>query len=47
MVLCGVFRAPREHEGCENSEYSGLQLNTAECVSSRALVGLQESVFRF
>ena len=35
-VLCGVFRAPREYNGEEYSEYSGMRVkttekNTAEC----------------
>ena len=46
-ALCRVFRAPREYEGCECSEYGGRQSKTAESVSSRALVGRQEHVFRF
>ena len=44
-VLCSVFRAPREHEGCEDIEYSGIRPNAAECVSSRALVGRHGHVF--
>ena len=36
-----------EYNGEEDSEYSGVRPNTAECVSSRALVGRQEPVFRF
>ena len=36
-VLCGVSGAPREHDGQEGSEYSGVRRNTAECASSRVL----------
>ena len=28
-VLCSVFRAPREYNGQECSEYSGIRLNTS------------------
>ena len=28
-VLCSVFRAPREYDGEEYSEYSGMRLNTS------------------
>jgi len=45
MVLCGVFRAPRECEGCEYSGYSGMRRSPAEYVSSRALAGRHEYVF--
>ena len=45
--MCSVFRAPREDNGEEDSEYSGIRPKTAEYVSSRALVGIQEYVFRF
>ena len=40
--MCSEFRAPREYEGYEYSEYSGIRRNTVEHVSSRALVGTQE-----
>ena len=33
--MCSVFRAAREDEGCECSERSGIQLDTAESASSR------------
>ena len=46
-VFCSVFRAPREYEGGEYGEYSRTRPNTAEYVSSRALVGIQEYVLRF
>ena len=46
-VSCSVLRAPREYTGDECSEYGRLRPNAAECVPSRALVGIQESVFRF
>ena len=46
-VLCSVFRAPREYNGQEYSEYSGIRPNTAEYVSSRVLVGIHQYVFRF
>ena len=44
-VLRSVFRAPREDNGEEDSECSGIRLSTAEDVSSRALVGRQEHAF--
>ena len=40
-VLCSVFRAPREYNREEYSDYSGRRVSTAEYVSSRALVGRQ------
>ena len=42
-----VVRAPREDNGEEDSGYSGVRVKTAESVSSRALAGVQEPVFRF
>ena len=39
--------APREYTGYEYAEHSGMRPSTAECVSSRVLVGRQEHVFRF
>ena len=41
-MLRSVSRAPREYNGQEYSEYSGIRVNTAEYVSSRALVGVHE-----
>ena len=38
-VLCSVFTAPREYEGCQCSR---MPPSTAECVSPRAPVGKQE-----
>ena len=44
---CSVFRAPREYNGEEDSEYSGIRASTADDVSPRALLGRQECVFCF
>ena len=41
-MLCSVFGAPREYNGEEYSGYSGRRVNTAEYVSSRALVRIPE-----
>ena len=42
-------QSAHEHQGFMNihSDYGELRSSTAECVSSRALAGRQESVFRF
>ena len=33
QVLYSAFSAPREYNGSEDSEYSGIRSNTAECVA--------------
>ena len=40
-----MFRAPREYNGEEYSEYSGTRVSTAEYVSSRALVGMYTNTY--
>ena len=45
--VCRAFRAPREDNGEEYSERRRARSDTVECVSSRALAGRPDSVFRF
>jgi len=46
-VSCRVLGAPREYEGYEYSGEKGRRPNAVENVFSRALVVIQEHVFRF